>query len=683
MALSRVRMRRAAVALVTVACVFAGALPAVAGPEDGGRKGHASEAPPPRDGGEREPAAAADREGERGRADGLEQRERDRAEAREERERDRADREGPRARPAPAGVAPKADAEGDRDRADGVAQRERDRADARTQRQRDRADSGRERERDRGRDGDRNGSRAGAQAVGTDQTSGSRRGGNPSQPAGGNGGEAARGDGDAAGRAPARGGSDRVRRRGERAGGGRRSRRGGGRRERSVDGLRDVSGVAPLAPLSLLAPAPSFSAPVITNAGGAPALAPLGSVGPAGADDDPGAGEEGSRAGGPATGFRAEEPAQLPPVTRTVREIVEVVPGPVKAALAALLLLALALATHSYAAGARARRLARQRERLLDEVGLLQAALLPSVPRRLGDLVSTVAYRPAEGPAAGGDFYDAFAFDGGRVGVIVGDIAGHGREALARTALIRYTLRAYLDAGLEPRAALKVAGSVLEDDLAGDFATVVLAVYDPATGTLTYASAGHPPPILLGPPAHEPVTACSSPPIGAGATTGLRQTTIALPPGSIACFFTDGMTEARIGEELLGRERLAELLAGLGPRPTARQLLERVAEAVDRTPDDMAACILRADGQAAGTLRIEELEVALSDVRDGTLERFLRECGIPVSEIVEALMSSYEVARQAGSAVLRVRLGDWRPGVDVLPANVEQIAARRAASLAG
>ena len=417
-----------------------------------------------------------------------------------------------------------------------------------------------------------------------------------------------------------------------------------------------------------------------TTAAGDPAVAPLGPVGVvAEGTEEASGGERGDRAGAD-TDFRADDRGA--PVTQTVREIVEVVPGPMKAAIAGLAIVALLFAFHSLVTGTRARRLARQREDLLDEVGLLQAALLPAVPRRLGDLVSTVAYRPAEGPAAGGDFYDAFVFDGGRVGVIVGDVSGHGREALARTALMRYTLRAYLDAGLEPRAALKVAGSVLDDDLGDDFATVVVAVYDPESGTLTYAGAGHPPPILLGPPAHEPVTACSSPPIGAGATTGLRQTTLALPQGSIACFFTDGMTDARVGDQFLGRERLAELLAELGPGATAPMLLERVAEVCDRTPDDMAACILHADGSGSGRLRVEELEVSRNDLQGTAVVRFMQECGIPMAEVPNLLRTACDTARDSGSAVLRVRMGDWRPGIDVLPGNVETLVAARRASAA-
>src|SRR5919197_4950792 len=149
-----------------------------------------------------------------------------------------------------------------------------------------------------------------------------------------------------------------------------------------------------------------------------------------------------------------------------------------------------------------------------------------------------------------------------------------------------------MEAGLAPRVALQIAGRVVDEQLGGDFATVLLAVHDPASGSLTYASAGHPAPIVVGPSAYEPVLAASSPPLGVGLRTGLRQTTLPLSPGSVACLYTDGLTEARTTDGILGRGRLADLVDELGREADAPQLLDRLAEEARLISDDMAACLL-------------------------------------------------------------------------------------------
>jgi serine phosphatase RsbU (regulator of sigma subunit) len=357
----------------------------------------------------------------------------------------------------------------------------------------------------------------------------------------------------------------------------------------------------------------------------------------------------------------------------TITKIVGVVPLAVRLLIAALFGLALALGVRSRVAALSARRLERQRVQLLEDVGLLQAALLPVPPARLGPVGTSAAYQPAAGPGAGGDFYDVFALADGQLAVIVGDVSGHGREALPHTALVRFTLRAYLEAGLSPRDAIQTAGAVLERQLGGVFATVIAATYQPRDRMLVYASAGHPPPVVLGSAAGadadgaaaqalEPVTASASPPIGVGARTGMRQSVVSIPGRAQVCFYTDGLTEARVGTELFGTERLAEMLAGLGSAATAAAVLERVAEHADARPDDMAACLLSIEGDDGAPVALfEELELDRNEAGSARTERFLLACGVERHEVAEVMRAAAAAAGSAGTVVLEVRHTDGGP----------------------
>jgi serine phosphatase RsbU (regulator of sigma subunit) len=323
------------------------------------------------------------------------------------------------------------------------------------------------------------------------------------------------------------------------------------------------------------------------------------------------------------------------------------------------------------------RKLRSEHEALLQEMNLLRSALLPSIS---ASVPVSVAYRPAHRAPAGGDFYDAFELGGDRTGVILGDVSGHGRDALARTTFIRYTLRAYLEAGLEPREVVKVGADALAGQLDGGFATVTVAVHEPASGRFTYASAGHPPPVVVGSDEpYEPVTACSAPPLGIGEPTGFRQTTFTLTAGARACLYTDGVTEARVDGGLLGVERLQQTLAALPPGADADALLDAIADTADEVTDDMAVCLINAAaGAPAAGQRIEVLEVDEREVGD-SLERFLRACGVPLAEVPGILREAGEAARREGSATVRVRANGFRPGVDVVPGNLVRLAERRRA----
>jgi hypothetical protein len=336
---------------------------------------------------------------------------------------------------------------------------------------------------------------------------------------------------------------------------------------------------------------------------------------------------------------------------------------------------AVAFGASSWAA-ARARRLRRQRESLLQEVGLLQAALLPAVA---SDLPVSVAYRPGADATAGGDFYDAFSLPGGRTGLIIGDMSGRGRDALARTTFVRYTLRAYLEAGLEPREVLKVGGAALAGHLDGGFATATVAVHHSGSGRFTYASAGHPPPVVAGgDEPFKPVIACAAPPLGIGEATGFRQSTFTLTASASACLYTDGVTEAQLGGRAFGRERFEHVLGSLPPEAGAEALLETISEKADEVTDDMAVCVVTADRDAptSGT-RIEELEVDDQHEVGDSLERFLRACGVALADVPGVLREAGEAARREGSVTVRVRMNDFRPGIDVVPGNLVRLPERR------
>jgi serine phosphatase RsbU (regulator of sigma subunit) len=355
--------------------------------------------------------------------------------------------------------------------------------------------------------------------------------------------------------------------------------------------------------------------------------------------------------------------SSAPAILPTLTKIIGVVPLPIRVAMGVLVALALGLGASSRLTALRAGRLERQRRQLLEDVGLLQAALLPVVPRRLGQVATSVAYRPADGPGAGGDFYDVFALDDGRIAVILGDLSGHGRHALPHTALVRFTLRAYLESGLSPRTALQNAAAVLERQLGeSSFATVIVGTYDPGSRRLVYASAGHSPPLILSPLSLNAMTVCCSPPLGLAPRTGTRQTTVALPGSAVVCFCTDGLAEARTGTGRVGMDGLERTLAELAPGAGAQDLLDAIASRSRECSDDMAACMLRIDGRPMqAVVMVEEIELHCDEAPAERARRFLDACGVPSAQIDEFLSAAAETMAGARDLVLEVTFGPDGP----------------------
>jgi stage II sporulation SpoE-like protein len=282
-------------------------------------------------------------------------------------------------------------------------------------------------------------------------------------------------------------------------------------------------------------------------------------------------------------------PQQSAGIAGDVIDLVEALPAAILWSILGIAAVALGLAARAFALGRQRTALEAQRGELLDDIGLLSQALLPPVPE-LDDLAVSAAYRPADGPAAGGDFYDVFTLDDDRVGVLLGDVSGHGRDTVTLAALARYTLRTLLSAGKSPGAALAEADRLLERDLRPRFVTVIAAVYDRRTNRLTYAKAGHAPPIIVG-TAHDAAAETPACPIGIGLGAEWPEYGVELGDGVAVCLVTDGFEEARRNGTRLGRAEVERLVAAQ-ERPNAACLLDDLGTLADQVSDDTAAVVV-------------------------------------------------------------------------------------------
>jgi hypothetical protein len=329
-------------------------------------------------------------------------------------------------------------------------------------------------------------------------------------------------------------------------------------------------------------------------------------------------------------------------------------------------------------------RLRRQRRALEQDVGALQAALVPELPAEIAGVGVAVAFRAATGPAAGGNFHDVFPIDRDTVGVVVGD-AGRGRDAVPLTGVVRYTIRAYLEAGLEPRLALRLADRALRGDFAGEgeFATALAATFDRRMGRLVYATAGHPPPILLGEDRYEPVEIMNSAPIGAAGASGSRQTMLALGSDTELWFFSGGLIDGRLeGErEVLGRDRLAKLI---DEHRDPEELISLLPDG-----DDLTACRLRVPAPEGGEPFSVETLLIERDYEPGQASDFLAACGLPEHERSGALDRIAAERRFEGEILVRVsrlrevhhvRVERIQPELGEVPSGYEDPAAEGAAA---
>ncbi len=237
---------------------------------------------------------------------------------------------------------------------------------------------------------------------------------------------------------------------------------------------------------------------------------------------------------------------------------------------------------------------ARLYERQQEVARTLQASFLPADLPHSEDAAFDAVYVPGTRDlTVGGDWYDAFAYDTSTLGFSVGDVAGHGLDAAVAMGKMRQTFRALADVERDPARLLTVADSVLRREHSDVFVTAFVAVYEPASGVLRYAGAGHPAPFVRAAGGGLRRLSSDGLPLGLGGFDAHRTRAAALGRGELLVAFTDGLIEAThdIDE---GERRVAAALAhpALGVcRAPAALLRALVVPAVPG--DDVAILALR------------------------------------------------------------------------------------------
>ncbi|MEU9091632.1 SpoIIE family protein phosphatase [Streptomyces sp. NPDC048428] len=252
----------------------------------------------------------------------------------------------------------------------------------------------------------------------------------------------------------------------------------------------------------------------------------------------------------------------------------------------------------------RARELQDVNERLREahardrEVALaLQEAMLPA-PGPVGHHRAAVRYRPAVGSLnVCGDWYDLVDLPGDRIAVAVGDVVGHGLHAAGVMGLLRSALSAASRVADGPAQALEVLGLYARSVDGAENTTAVKTYIDWDAHTLTYSSAGHPPPALLRADGTiDFLDQATDPPLGARPDHVARpQATTMFTEGDTLVLYTDGLIERRREDIDTGLARLAGALVhhrAAGPENLADALLLELLPAGGAT-DDTALVIVR------------------------------------------------------------------------------------------
>jgi serine phosphatase RsbU (regulator of sigma subunit)/anti-sigma regulatory factor (Ser/Thr protein kinase) len=308
-----------------------------------------------------------------------------------------------------------------------------------------------------------------------------------------------------------------------------------------------------------------------------------------------------------------------------------------------------------------ARRYSRERATALT----LQRSLLPTGLSAPSSVEVRHRYLPGSKMIeVGGDWYESITLPGGRVALVVGDVAGHGVRAAVTMGRLRTAIRTLARLELPPAETLQQLDELMHDlgQREPHFATCVYAVFDAVSGRCEVASAGHLPPLLVSPDGKsEFLDVSPSPPLGIG--SGPVQTrTFKIRDGSLLVLYTDGLVERRDADIDEGLTRLRETF---GPGSTSRPLEELCKATLagvyaDHQRDDIAVLVARLHRLSPDQHVTWKLASELTSARRARLlvRRRLRRWGltelIPTTELLASELVTNAVRYAHGAIALRL-----------------------------
>lgn len=308
----------------------------------------------------------------------------------------------------------------------------------------------------------------------------------------------------------------------------------------------------------------------------------------------------------------------------------------------------------------------------------LQRALLPERLPVDDRLMFDAAYLPgAQEAIVGGDWYDAFRLLDGRIAFSIGDVAGHGLRAAIVMGEVRQAFRAAALNPNSPSLVLERANTIVNMRANPVMVTAIFGIVDPRDGTVTYASAGHPAPLLALPCGIVQMLPKDGLPLGIVETVGATDWTFTVPSGALFTVYTDGLIEYS-RDVIDGEQRLLDAaregVVQLDAEP-ARALLRRIFAARENTDDVATLTVTAADvASTSFAFTFSALPMAVPIVRR-SLERFACALGIDddrrfslLTAVGEAVANAVEHAYLGVPGLVRVHA---HAGPDSLVVTIE------------